>query len=607
MFFERSEPLRLDGVRQYLDITEHLHQFLNTDTLSVDLVFRTECPDYPPLLAVYFKESLLPDFSLSLYKGRGALTVIRGGAQKLLVGGEAVCDGELHQISFRGREGSVEVFMDGERIIDDHTPGPWCQFGYVGFATIGRGTRADQYTYFRGEILTVRISRRVLPLPDQTPKPTLRPLDLFAQGMAQVENYRIPSLLTVGNVTIASADARIDAPGDNPNHICRAIRLSTDSGESWTEPDLFCDYGGTGRDRGAAAIDGSLLHDRDTGTVFMLFSHTSQGIGAFTVSAEPAFDDRGRKLLYDPEGNEYYVAEDHCIYHKNGDATEFTLGRLGTLLRSGEPAGSICHSNRLLRQADASFLKLIRSEDGGRTWSDPVDLNPQVKAGWMRFVGAGPGTGIQLREGPHKGRLLFPVYYHNAHKIASSGAIYSDDHGVTWHMGGSANDGRIVSGQRIDARSVRDPLANLGECQIMELPGGRLKIFLRNSVRPHTLCAYSDDGGESWHSFGDTGLPDPQCQSHILKTTWQGRDLWLFSNPADTVSRVRGTVRASFDGGETWPVSRLVEPGEFAYSCMTHLPDGQIGLLYEGRNLSLRFVKFPLEWLFEGYSRDNPD
>lgn len=605
MFYQLPHSVALDGIGQFIDISQHLQRFLNTNALSADIIFKTSDPGYPPLLAVYFKESLLPDFSLCLYKGRGAMTIRRGGSQKLLVGGEAVCDGMPHLISFRGTENSVKVWMDGILIIEDDAPGPWCEFGYVGFATLGRGTRADQYTYFSGELLSAALLQTDSPLPVWHSPDSLQRTALFHKGLAGVENYRIPSLLTVGDVTLASADARMEAPGDNPNHICRAIRISTDSGITWSDPSLFCDYGGTGRDDGAAAIDGSLLYDQDTDTVFMLFSHTSRGIGAFNVSAEAGFDSQGRKLLWDAENNPHYVNPDGRIIRCSGQDTAYTVGRYGAVLRNGAAVGSICHGDsRLFRQADVSFLQLIRSFDHGRTWSDPVELNPQVKADWMRFVGAGPGTGLQIQEGPYKGRLLFPVYYFNQHKIASSGAIYSDDHGKTWNMGASANEGRIIDGTAVDPETTENPQANLGECQITELPGGILKIILRNTGCRHTLSAYSHDGGESWHSLHETDLPDPQCQSHILKVTFHGRNLWLFSNPADSTSRVRGVVRASFDGGETWPVSRLVEPGEFAYSCMTQLPDGEIGLIYEGRDISQRFVRFSLDWLLGDCHQD---
>jgi sialidase-1 len=112
------------------------------------------------------------------------------------------------------------------------------------------------------------------------------------------------------------------------------------------------------------------------------------------------------------------------VYTPDGIPTNYTVGSYGRLYKNGQPCGSICHGeNRELRQADVSFLQLIESHDRGETWSEPVDLNFAVKAPWMRFVGAGPGTGIRLRKGPHRGRLLFPVYYHNQNKVASSGAI----------------------------------------------------------------------------------------------------------------------------------------------------------------------------------------
>ena len=596
----------MNGTDQYLDISTHLHRFLEAESFSADISFKTWDTGYPSLLAVYYKESILPDFSLSLYKGLATLTIKRNGALKILTGGEAVSDGKIHMLSFRGRQDLIEVYLDGQRIIADHSPGKWCDFGYAGFATMGRGTRADQYTYFKGEICSAVLAREDLPLPQWKPSPSLSSVPLFAQSMAGVENFRIPSLLTAGNITIASADARMEAPGDNPNHICRAVRLSADSGETWSDIRIFCDYGGTGREDGAAAIDGSLLYDQDTNTIFMLFSHTSKGIGCFTVSSEEGFDSRGRKLLWDRENRRYSVSDDGSIFSESGEKTPYTLGSLGRLSCNGQPCGSICHGDdRLFRQADLSFLQLIQSTDGGKTWSEPMDLNPQVKAEWMRFVGAGPGTGIQIREGQYKGRVLFPVYYHNEHKIASSGAIYSDDHGKTWHMGASVNDGRLLDGEKITAADVSDPKANLGECQITELPGGDLKIYLRNSYGSHTMCACSYDGGESWDLVRETDLPDPQCQSHILKVHDQGQDIWLFSNPASHTARVQGVVRASFDGGESWPVSRLVEPGEFGYSCMTQLPDGEIGLIYEGRNLTQRFIKFPLAWLLNQTDRND--
>ena len=54
----------------------------------------------------------------------------------------------------------------------------------------------------------------------------------------------------------------------------------------------------------------------------------------------------------------------------------------------------------------------------------------------------------------------------------------------------------------------------------------------------------------------------------------------LFLNPA-SAKRINMAIRASFDEGQTWPVIRTLYTGPSAYSCMTPLPDGNIGCLYE--------------------------
>ncbi len=591
-----------DGGADFIDISDELHRLLQADACSVDVAFRTEDAGYQPLFAVYYKESVLPDFALALQKGRPSLILRREGGLTVRTGGEACCDGARHTLSFRGGDTGVRVWLDGALVIEDAAPGRWCSFGYVGFATAGRSTRADRYDYFSGEMYAVRISDREEPLPEARPGVTLAKRDLFYRGLAGVENYRIPTLVRAGETVLASADARMEAPGDNPNHICRAIRISRDSGETWSEPRLLCDFGGTGRRNGAAAIDGSFLYDSEENILFMIYSHTSAGIGLARSQAGTGVDGQGRKLLWDREDRCYYREADGRVLTAEGEDTGYQVDSLGRLYRAGEALGSICHGeDRLFRQADTSFLHLIESRDGGETWSEPRELNGQVKADWMRFVGAGPGTGIQMREGPCRGRLVYPIYVSNNSGVCSSGAIFSDDHGLTWHLGGLVNDGRVFEGVPLTAREVSDRRADLGECQITEAPGGRLRIFLRNAQGLRTAAAWSDDGGESWYGFApQEALPDPVCQSHVLRVACRGRDAWLFSNPADESARVRGTVRLSWDGTETWESSRLIEPGEFAYSCMAQMPDGQIGLLYEGRDLAQRFVKFPVERLSAG-------
>jgi len=63
-------------------------------------------------------------------------------------------------------------------------------------------------------------------------------------------------------------------------------------------------------------------------------------------------------------------------------------------------------------------------------------------------------------------------------------------------------------------------------------------------------------------------------------------------------------VRLSTDGGKTWPYSKMIWAGPAAYSNLTVLPDGMIGLFFErGQTQTdqhLTFTRFSLEWLTDG-------
>jgi len=73
--------------------------------------------------------------------------------------------------------------------------------------------------------------------------------------------------------------------------------------------------------------------------------------------------------------------------------------------------------------------------------------------------------------------------------------------------------------------------------------------------------------------------------------------------------REKSTVWASFDGGRTWPVKRLVYDGPSAYSNLgigRHgtPSQGKIFLIFEGgpkgSHAAVQLVSFNLSWLLDG-------
>jgi sialidase-1 len=229
---------------------------------------------------------------------------------------------------------------------------------------------------------------------------------------------------------------------------------------------------------------------------------------------------------------------------------------------------------------------ISRSTDDGLNWSRPRDITKELKPANWTWYATGPGVGIQLK----RGRLIVPCDHAIAHTRAYySHVIFSDDDGASWHLGGSVG-----------------PKCN--ECQIAELSNGTLLLNMR-SYRPghRRLVAVSQDGGLTFSNLHqDPALIEPVCQASFLRypaTAKGGPDLLLFSNPA-SLKREKMTVRLSYDGGKTWPAARQLYAGPSGYSCLTVLPDGRIGCLYESGLKSpyqvIAFARFTLDWLEQG-------
>jgi sialidase-1 len=230
------------------------------------------------------------------------------------------------------------------------------------------------------------------------------------------------------------------------------------------------------------------------------------------------------------------------------------------------------HEKDIIAQTsrDTRRVFVIHSIDDGRTWSAAREITTDAKLPRWTWYATGPGNGIQIEHGPHQGRLVIPCDHIEADsKHYYSHIIYSDDHGKSWKLGGST------------------PEHQVNECEVVELAAGRLMLNMRNydSAKKCRQVAMSEDGGLTWKDQRlDPALIEPRCQAALERYSWSGptnRSVILFSNPASESKRVNLTVRASFDEGQTWPVSRVLHAGPAAYSDLAVLANGQIACLYE--------------------------
>ena len=249
------------------------------------------------------------------------------------------------------------------------------------------------------------------------------------------------------------------------------------------------------------------------------------------------------------------------------------------------------HEKQIKAQAglDTRRVYMSYSDDDGQTWKPPYEVTETTKKPEWTWYATGPGNGIQLTQGPHKGRLVIPCDHNvtlDGKVVRRSHAIYSDDHGQTWQLS--------------------EPIGKMtNECAVVELGDGRLQMNMRSyHGKNRRAIAYSDDGGATWSEVTlDATLIEPVCQASLTRVSFPKYGTpgkILFSNPASQ-KREKMTVRLSKDDGQTWAASRLVTPGSAAYSSLALLKNGQAGLLYErDRYQKIEFVAFDLKQFTAG-------
>jgi sialidase-1 len=246
---------------------------------------------------------------------------------------------------------------------------------------------------------------------------------------------------------------------------------------------------------------------------------------------------------------------------------------------------------------------LYRSKDHGKTWkTEKIEIKPDIN-GWISNPNSACDPGITLRYGKNKGRLLVTSRVMWAYLNKSGGgdifakhysnAIYSDDGGKTW------------------IPSAPFPLGGTGEGGLVELSDSRIYYNSRTHMRGgNRRIAHSLDGGETWvdeHEDDELfdGPPDVYgCKAGLLRLPYKGRDILLFSSPGSRETRTDITVWVSFDGGETWPVNRLVRkgPGNYTWLAAGRKGTASEGMIYLAAGKDW-MARFNLAWIMENQQR----
>lgn len=355
-----------------------------------------------------------------------------------------------------------------------------------------------------------------------------------------VHTYRIPGLETTNHGSlIAVYDVRYNNSGDLQNDIDVGMSRSTDGGKTWEPMKIIMDmgnWGGLPGDENGIG-DPCILVDRQTGTIWVaaLWAHGKHN-QRFWLASKPG-------ILPEETGQ----------------------------------------------------IMLVKSDDDGLTWSDPVNITSQVKKAEWRLFLQGPGKGINMQDGT----LVFPAQFIDENGVPQSTIIYSRDHGKSWHTGNGAKP-------------------ETTEAQLIELNNGSIMLNMRdnrnreNKSQSNGRAVYiTNDLGKTWieHPTSNNALIEPTCMGSLIKEEFlidgKLQKVVLFSNPDSKYRRERMTIKISFDDGKNWPSEYsylLDELTGNGYSCLTKIDEKNIGILYEGSQANLVFQIVPIENMLQQHA-----
>lgn len=351
-----------------------------------------------------------------------------------------------------------------------------------------------------------------------------------------VHSFRIPGLVTTPQGTlIAVYDVRRNGSTDLQGDIDVGMNRSTDGGKTWEPMKIIMDMEEWG-DKPA--------HENGIGDPAILVDHHTQTIWVIALWAH------------------------------------------------GKPEEMIWNSSQAgMDSSKTGQLMLVKSEDEGQSWSEPVNITSQVKNPAWKLMFNGPGKGITMQNGT----LVFAGQYKDENDMPHSTIIYSQDQGKTWDIGTGAK-------------------SNTTEAQVVELNNGDLMLNMRDNRGDYRGVATTSDLGKTWteHPSSRSALIEPVCMGSLITYPENRKEedaSWLFfSNPASSEERQHITIKASKDQGLTWPKQHHVlldEKKGWGYSCLTVLDKDHLAILYESSQANMTFQIIKVEEILSAESPDN--
>lgn len=183
------------------------------------------------------------------------------------------------------------------------------------------------------------------------------------------------------------------------------------------------------------------------------------------------------------------------------------------------------------------------SYDNGVSWSAPEEITAEVMIPDWTWYATGPCHGIQLSGG----RYVIPCNHAEKGSLkigeTKSHLIYSDDGGVSWHIGAQSGFGT-------------------NEATVCETESGLLYLNMRsNRFGLRRAYAVSCDLGMTLEPVKQAQFTDPYCQGSVYRTE-DGR---LYFTNCNSEKRERLTLYTAKSVDE-WQETAVINEGPCAYS-----------------------------------------
>lgn len=412
---------------------------------------------------------------------------------------------------------------------------------------------ADLMGKYRVNILSIKTSEGQITLnPDSLFKKTLRPGVAVRKHLQDsVNTSRIPGLSTSKEGTLLAVfDARYESSRDLQGHMDIGLHRSEDGGQTWQPMQVVLDmkqWGGL-PEKFNGVSDACVLVDDNTGAIYVAGLWMHGVLDRNTGKWIQGLNDTSKVWIHQ--------------WHSKGS----------------QPGLGVKETSQFL---------ITKSEDDGKTWSEPVNITEQTKRKeWWLFAPA-PGHGITLSDGT----LVFPTQGRDKNGLPFSNITYSKDGGKTWITSNPASE-------------------NTTECMAVQLKDGAVMLNMRDNRNAKEKgdkngrnIAVTYDLGTTWteHPTSHGALIEPTCMASLHRhDTKDGRSLLFFSNPDSKYHRNNMSIKVSGDQGATWDMSKtllLDEWGSFGYSCITSVNDSVIGILYEGSKAQMIFQQISVNEL----------